>query len=499
MREVLLDGKDLPLKKAIEISKGAPIALCLTVRKKIEESRELVKNLAYDDQPYYGINTGFGYLANKKISKEDLHHLQHNIITSHASGWGEPIGIPETRLSMALRLNVLVKGYTGVRFELCTALQNLINAEVYPIIPKYGSVGASGDLAPLAHLALPLIGRGNVLYKGKKMSALEALELAGLKPISLVEKEGLSLVNGTQVMLGIGSIALQKALNLVEHAEIITALTYEALDGHLAPLQPQLHEVRLQIGQITSAKKILKALEGSYLHDTSIPRSRVQDPYSMRCAPQVHGASRDALNYSKTIIERELNAVTDNPLVFTEEGAVISGGNFHGQPLAFAFDIASMAMAEIANISERRLELLLNPNTNKLSPFLTTDPGVDSGHMAAQYLCASLVNENKLLANPACTDSIPGNVGIEDHVSMGMTSARKFQSIVENTITVLSAEALSAVQAIDLGKKTKLGKETQILYSSIRSHIPPWAPERILANDIEKARSVLETCIQLSI
>ncbi len=493
MTTILLDGKNLSIQDSVAISKGATIAISPDVKDEIMKSRQLVHKLAYGDKACYGINTGFGYLANKKIPEEDLHGLQENIITSHASGWGDPLSVPQTRLGMALRLNVLIKGHTGVSYELCEALLQLINAEVYPIIPKYGSVGASGDLAPLAHLALPLIGRGNVNYKGKVITAKEALSQAGLKPITLREKEGLSLINGTQIILAVGTLALAQALEFLEKAEIVAALTYEALSGRIAPLDALLHEIRLQEGQITSAQRISNALKGSYLYDAETDHPRVQDPYSMRCAPQVHGASRDALNYAKMIIERELNAVTDNPLVFADDGKIISGGNFHAQPLAMALDFASIAVSELANISERRLELLLNPNTNRLTPFLAPNPGVDSGHMAAQYLCASLVNENKLLANPACTDSIPGNVGIEDHVSMGMTSARKFQTIVDNATTVLSSESLSAAQAIDLREVSKLGEGTAHLYKSIRKHVPTWSSVRILAEDIEKTREVFVT------
>lgn len=492
-----LNGQPLTLEDVKKIASGSEILLGNSIKKGIVSSRNFVEEIAHHDKPYYGINTGFGYLANTKVKSSDLKKLQHNIITSHAAGWGKPLTIPETRLSMALRLNVLIKGYTGVRYELCEKLLEYINKGVYPIIPSHGSVGASGDLAPLAHLALPLIGEGHVVYQGKVIEAKKALKMAHIEPIELCEKEGLSLINGTQIMLSIGSLALIQALKLMEAVEVITALTYEGLVGNINALHPKLHAVRQQEGQKLSAEAILNHLKGSYLFDTTTERSRVQDPYSMRCAPQVHGTSRDALSYVKMIIERELNAVTDNPLVFVEDELVVGGGNFHGQPLAMAYDFASIAVSELSNISERRLELLLNPNMNGLTPFLSPDPGVDSGYMAAQYLSASLVNENKLLANPACTDSIPGNVGVEDHVSMGMNSAKKFKTIVRNTITVLSVEMVVAAQAISLRNIKKLGKGTKALYAKIREDIEPWGTEsRTVSEDVEKSRNILTNMIE---
>jgi histidine ammonia-lyase len=491
LKTIFLNGHDLTLQAAISISEGTPVKISPSARKKIASSRKLVQKLAYGEDPYYGINTGFGYLANEKIPPSELELLQENIITSHASGYGDPLTIPETRLSMALRLNVLVKGYTGIRYELCEALLQLINVGIFPIIPKYGSVGASGDLAPLAHLSLALIGRGNVRYNGKLMTAKKALKLTGLSPIKLVEKEGLALVNGTQIMLGIGCIALSTALGLADKVDLVTALSYEAMDAHTNALHSRLHELRAQKGQVQSAKNIKSSLQGSSLFKNDHPRNRVQDPYSLRCAPQIHGASRDALGYCKGIIENELNAVTDNPLVFVDEDTVISGGNFHGQPLAMSFDFACMAVAELGNVSERRLELLLNPNSNHLTPFLSSQAGVDSGLMAAQYLAASLVNENKILANPACTDSIPGNVGIEDHVSMGMTSVRKLKQIVHNTQVIIATEMLAAAQAIDLKKHKKLGKQTKKLYNTLRKTLPTWSLTRILSEDVHEAVRVL--------
>lgn len=491
-RTILLDGNSLTLEDTDEIAKGADIKLDNSVREKVEASRDFVKKIAHGTQPIYGINTGFGYFANKRISTSDLHQLQLNLLKSHASGYGTPLSIGETRLAMALRLNVLLKGFTGVRYKLCEALYNLIKKEIYPVIPEYGSVGASGDLAPLAHLALPLIGLGLVHFHGKIIPAKEALKSAGLKPLRLLEKEGLGLINGTQIMLSVGGLALVQACKIIASADRIAALSYEGLRASPDSLNPLIHNARQQTGQMESARNILNELQGSYLLDPKTKRFRVQDPYSLRCAPQIHGPSRDAIQYACSIINKELNAATDNPLVFASEEKILSGGNFHGQALALAFDIASIAMSEIANVSERRLELLLNPHMSGLNAFLTPKEGINSGYMAIQYLSASLVNENKLLANPSCTDSIPGNVGVEDFVSMGMTSARKLKRIISNTKAVLSIEMVAASQAIDLLGVKRLGKGTKKTYSSVRSLIPLLTEDRIIAEDVEKAIKIFE-------
>lgn len=488
---VIVDGNSLDLKAIEAIAHHCPISLPDSIREGIERSNSFVKKIAQGEQPTYGINTGFGFFANKKINSNELKELQLNLLKSHAAGYGTPLTIPETRLAMVLRLNVLVKGYTGVRFELCEALFHLIKANIYPIIPEYGSVGASGDLAPLAHLALPLTGHGLVSYCGKLMPAADALKEENLEPITLDEKEGLGLINGTQVMLSVGGLALVEARKLVNKADQITALTYEGMNACLDALNPSIHELRGQKGQMISARCILEELKDSYLSEPNQQKLKVQDPYSLRCAPQIHGASRDAVSYACQIIEKELNAATDNPLVFVEQEKVLSGGNFHGQPLALAFDFAAMAMSEIGNVSDRRLELLMNPQHSGLPAFLTLKEGIHSGYMAFQYLSASLVNENKLLANPACTDSIPGNVGIEDHVSMGMTSARKLKRIVQNVRTILAIEMIAAAQAIDLRKVKRLGIGTKKTYETIRSVVPMLTADRIISEDLEQALKVL--------
>jgi histidine ammonia-lyase len=485
-KPLLLTGKDLSFQDAIEIAHGKsllidPIALAV-----VRKSAALIQTLSKSSGALYGINTGFGLNANKKISKFDLHQLQRNLLLSHAAGYGELLTLPETRLMIALRLNVLLQGYTGVREEVCRLLFSFLEHEIYPCIPSLGSVGASGDLAPLAHLALPLIGEGEVQFQGAKIASKAALKQCGLKPVILEPKEGLGLINGTQGMVAVGSLAVHEGVKLAALADLIAALSLEGFQGHVDPLDPRIHALRHHPGQIQSAKKILGALKGSYLFDP-LERSFVQDPYSFRCTPQVHGASLDALDYTKTTLERELNAVTDNPLVFVKSKEILSGGNFHGQPLALSLDTAAMAVAELANISERRLELLLNPHFSGLSPFLAAHPGLESGYMALQYLSASLVNTNKILSHPASTDSIPGNAGIEDHVSMGMTSALKLKKIGEQVKICLAVELLAACQAVDLRKVKKMGKETSRLYQAVRKTIPPLTQDRIVSYDIEKA------------
>lgn len=481
---ITLDGNHLNLEKIQLIANGAKIEISPSCKKNLEKSSQLVKKVADGSTPVYGINTGFGFFANKQISKKKLIELQTNILKSHAAGYGPPLTIPETRLAMALRLNVLLKGFTGVHYALCEAIRNLIEAEIYPIIPEYGSVGASGDLIPLAHLALPIIGEGLVFYRDEMMTAKDALKKAKLKPYQLSEKEGLSLVNGTQIMLAVGGLALAQANSILSKANKIAALTFEAFHGIPSALNGLIHEARGHKGQIECAESILKELEGSYLFKKK-PK-QVQDPYSLRCAPQIHGPSSETLNFASRIIETELNAATDNPLIFSKENLILGGGNFHGQYLAMAFDISAIALSEIANVSDRRLELLMNPHMSRLPAFLSPEQGTCSGYMALQYLTASLVNENKLLANPSCTDSIPGNVGVEDHVSMGMTSARKLKKIVQNTCTVLVAEMIAAAQGIEMRKAKPLGRGTKNSYMCIRKLIPPLTQDRIVSIDIGK-------------
>jgi histidine ammonia-lyase len=487
-----LSGNELTLADLQPIANGAKITISPNVKATVEKSRKWLIDQLQHNKPIYGVNTGFGYYAKTAIPHSQLLELQVNLIRSHASGWGNPLSTQETRLAMTLRLHVLTKGYTAVRYSLIDAMLKLIDHEIFPIIPEYGSVGASGDLAPLAHLALALIGEGKVNYKGEIITASVALKKAGLSPFVLEEKEGLGLINGTQIMLAVGGLALSHAISLSRLATLIGALSVEGLEGRPDAFEDSLHQVRNQMGQIKVAEELRSHLKGSSLYQAENQFPRVQDPYSLRCIPQVHGASYDGLDYAKTIIERELNGATDNPLVFVEENRVLSGGNFHGQPIALAFDFAAIALAEIGNISERRVDLLFNPQFSQLSPFLAPEPGVTSGYMAAQYLAACLVNENKGLANPASTDSIPGNVGVEDHVSMGMTSARKLRKIVDNIRTQLAVELICAAQAVSMKKRENaLGEKTGDLYRELRKVVPVLDRDRIISDDIALARTVI--------
>lgn len=489
-KSVTLDGSSLTLAQSESIAKGCDIKISKSARRKVEAASHLVERLAKKSKPIYGVNTGFGYFANKKISKKELKILQTNLLKSHAAGYGNPLSVPETRLAMALRLNVLIQGKTGVRYQLCEALYNLIQAGIYPIIPEFGSVGASGDLAPLAHLALPLLGLGEVIYQGMKMSSQQALIKANLEPFELSLKEGLGLINGTQIMLAVGALAIVEAQKINRKADQIAALSFEGLLGNVDALNPLLNAARKQPGQIETARQVREELKGSSLWNPK-QKHKLQDPYSLRCVPQIHGPCKEAVAYCTAVIERELNAATDNPLVFADQKLLLNGGNFHGEPLALAYDFAAMALSELANVSERRLEVLLNPNLSGLAPFLTPHGGLNSGYMAAQYLSASLVNQNKLLANPACIDSIPGNAGIEDHVSMGMTSARKLRDLVKHVSVVLSIEMLAAAQAVDLRKrKRKLGEGTFKTYSALRERVPMLEEDRIIAEDVKKAVEV---------
>ncbi len=490
---VTLDGTSLTLEQVVQIAFGEKVTIAPKAKEKVAQARQITETLARGDAAIYGVNTGFGFLARSKIGPEELALLQRNIILSHASGHGEPLSREETRAMLLLRLNVLLRGVSGVRFSVCEMLANLLNAGIHPLVPEKGSVGASGDLAPLAHLSLALIGEGKCEYRSEIIDSAYALKQAGLKPLVLAEKEGLCLVNGTQAMGAVGGLALQAARDLAVIADIAAALTIDARRGGTDSLHPFTHEARNHPGQIRSAARMVVLLKGSKLSGSLEDRSHIQDPYSLRCTPQVHGPSFEALDYAAQVIDRELNAATDNPIIALSEGKFLNGGNFHGQPLALAFDFASIAAAELGNISERRIEQLLNPHHSGLPAFLTPKPGINSGFMAAQYLAASLVNENKIFANPACTDSIPGNVNVEDHVSMGMTSARKFRTIVENLRVILGVEILCAVQAIDLLGVELAAPKLQNVHRAVRKAISKLEGDRIIAEDVEKAVALLKT------
>ena len=443
----------------------------------------------------YGVNTGFGALAETRISSADIQQLQHNLLRSHACGVGPDLPPNVVRAMIALRAQVLALGHSGVRPVVIERLVELLAADVLPRVPAQGSVGASGDLAPLAHLALVLIGEGEADLDGQRLPGAEALARAGIQPISLQAKEGLALINGTQMMLAVGGLAVVQAEHLCWEADITGAMSLEALKGSSRPFDPRIQNARPHPGQAVSANHLRALLASSEIAESHRDCKKVQDPYSLRCMPQVHGATRDALAFARQVLEREMVAATDNPLVFVRDDGgldVISGGNFHGQPLAIALDTAAMGVAELANIAERRLEQLVNPAMSSgLPPFLGTRSGLDSGFMMAQVTAAALVSENKMLCHPASVDSIPSSAGKEDHVSMGSISARKAQQVVDHVRSVLAIELLVAAQGLDLRGPLQPGVGVRAAHTLVRQSIPTLDGDRTLHLDIEKATELL--------
>jgi len=471
---IVLNGKGLNLEKFIKISRfKEEVEIGEEQIQLVLKAHQYVHDVVKSEKPVYGINTGFGMLSDVSIPKEEVSGLQENLLKSHACGVGNPLSDEIVRGMMLLRVNALIRGNSGIRIEVLDKLVEMLNKDVCPVVFEKGSLGASGDLAPLSHMSLPIIGLGECHYKGKRMSTTEAFIQSKITPIqSLKAKEGLSLINGTQAMTSVGAFVLYDATKLAKLANLSLSLTMESLHGIIDAYDPRVHLVRGHKGQIMAAEHVRNILEGSG-NITRQGEERVQDAYSIRCAPQVHGATFDALEFVKEKVEIEMNAVTDNPIIFADDGVAISAGNFHGQPLALPFDYLGIAIAELANISERRLERMVNPSlSNGLPPFLVQNPGINSGFMIVQYSAASLVSENKILAHPASVDSIPSSANQEDHVSMGTIGARKAQSILENTRKVIAMEFFTACQAIDLKKAHKLGKHTSKAYKKVREYIP---------------------------
>ena len=494
MNKIIIDGRDLTIEDVVNVSRnGYKVELSDDVINKVKLSRKLVDKFVDEQKVVYGITTGFGKFSDVVISKEETHTLQRNLIISHACGVGEPLEEDIVRAIMLLRINNLSQGYSGVRVETLNTLVGMLNNDVHPIIPEKGSLGASGDLAPLAHMVLTMIGEGEAIHNGKRMTSKEAMNLAGVDILpELSSKEGLALINGTQVMTAIGALTTYDAMNLLKLADVALSLTMESLNGITCAMDERVHLVRAHRGQINTAKNVLDILSESEM-TTKQGDLRVQDAYSLRCSPQIHGASKDAIEYVRNKINIEINSVTDNPIIFPEQEDVISGGNFHGQPMALSFDFLGIALSEIANISERRLERLVNPAlSNGLPAFLTKNGGVNSGFMIVQYSAASLVSENKVLAHPASVDSIPSSANQEDHVSMGTIAARKAKEIMENTRNVLAMEILGAVQAIDLRGKKKLGIGTEAAYNIFRSHINFIEEDIVMYKEINKCDEIIK-------
>lgn len=451
---------------------------------KVIKSHKAVERIVKEKKVVYGITTGFGKFSDVYIDSENVEELQLNLIHSHACGVGEPFPEIVSRAMLLLRANALSKGFSGVRPVIIDTLLRFINAKIHPVIPQQGSLGASGDLAPLSHLALALMGEGEVFYKGKKVPAEEALEEEGIQPVTLQAKEGLALINGTQAMTAMGVVAFIEAEQLAKQSELIASITMEALQGIIDAFDEDVHIARGYKQQVDVAKRIREYLVDSKL-TTRQGELRVQDAYSLRCIPQVHGASWQALDYVKEKLEIEINAATDNPLIFNDGEKIISGGNFHGQPIALAMDFMKIAIAELANISERRIERLVNPGLNDLPGFLSPEPGLQSGAMIMQYAAASLVSENKTLAHPASVDSIPSSANQEDHVSMGTIAARHAYQILQNSRRVLAIEFICAMQGAEYRGIDKMATRTRDFYDQGREIVPSIIKDRIFSNDIE--------------
>ncbi|MGA7671157.1 MAG: histidine ammonia-lyase [Nitrolancea sp.] len=499
---VEVDGEHLKLYQVVEVARldGVPVTLTQSARDAIASSRALVESIVESGETAYGINTGFGDLSTVSIPTDQLSDLQHNLIRSHSAGVGPALPRDVVRAMLLLRANALAKGYSGVREVVVERLIDLLNHGVTPVVPAQGSVGASGDLAPLAHLSLVLLGEGEATLKGSDevLPGAEALKRVGLEPIELSAKEGLALINGTQLMTAVGVLALHDAEVLLATAEVAATASLEALRGTDTPLDEAIQAVRPHPGQIRVAIRMRELLEGSQIlpsHKSHEDDPRVQDPYSIRCTPQVLGASWDAIGYVRQVLEIEINSATDNPLCFPSDsgrGRVLSGGNFHGQPVALAMDFLKLAVTELASISERRTYLMLDPSRSGLPAFLSPSPGVESGFMVAQYTAAALVSENKVLAHPASADSIPTSAGMEDYVSMGPIAARGAAEIIANATRVVAVELLCAAQGVEQHEPLKPGLGVMVAIDRLRADVPRVTHDRVLSHDIERVAEMIK-------
>jgi histidine ammonia-lyase len=491
---VTLDGASLTPSDVEEVAlRQARVRLHAKVRPRMLRSRRLIDRLAGGSEPIYGVNTGFGRLKDVAIPSSRIGELQTNLIRSHCAGVGEPLSEDQTRALILLRANVLARGNSGVRPLIVERLLELLNRDLLPVVPGQGSVGASGDLAPLAHLALALLGEGKVRSRGRLQPAALALERAGLSPLALRAKEGLALINGTQLMTALGTLALLRGESLARHADLAGALSIEALKGSRRAFDPRIEKLRPHPGQAASAANLRRLLSHSQVERSHAGCGRVQDSYALRCMPQVHGASRDALAHVREVLEREINAVTDNPILFPADRELVSGGNFHGEPVAMALDYCGIALAELAAISERRIERLTNPDLSGLPAFLTPEPGLHSGFMMAQVTAAALVSENKGLAHPASVDSIPTSASQEDHVSMGAWAARKTLRILENSERVLAIEILAACQGLDFLSPLKTSPALEAARRAVRRRIPRLVRDRVLSADMDRMTDLLRS------
>ena len=489
-----LNGKALTLEQIAAVAiDDERVAISPSARPGIAASRKVIEEIVARDAVVYGVNTGFGKLSDVRVPQDELRQLQLNLVRSHACGIGEPLSEPEVRAMMLLRANVLTLGFSGIRWEVIGLLCEMLNRRVHPVVPEKGSVGASGDLAPLAHLALSVIGEGEAFFEAERIATAEALRRANLKPVELEAKEGLALLNGTQAMHAVGGLALLRAQRLARVADVSGAMSLEALKGTPVAFDPRLQEARPHPGQKAVAQHLLSLLGDSEIRESHLTDDpRVQDAYSLRCMPQVHGAVRGALAHCEDVLLIESASATDNPLVFAQTGDVISGGNFHGAPLAFAFDYAAIAITDLMSISERRTDRLVNPDKSEgLPAFLAQRPGVESGFMIAHVAAASLLNEARVLTHPASVDNITTSGGKEDHVSMGMTSALKLRSIVELAENLLAVELLTATQGLEYRRPLRAGRGVERAFAAVRKVSPPLTHDRALAGDIVRVAEAI--------
>ena len=460
-------------------------------KEQIKECAASVSEWVKEGRVVYGITTGFGDLASVVIPRDKGRQLQENLLLSHACGYGEPYPEDVVRAIMLLRINTLTRGFSGISLETLQQMVDYLNLGIHPVVPTQGSVGASGDLCPLSHVAISLIGHGEVVYKGQKMSASEALAKVGMKPVELQPKEGLALNNGTTVMNAVAALCIVDAMNMMKNADVAASMSAEALHAVPYAFDRRTHDLRPQVGQGVVAENIRRLIEGSEIIE-AFKKDRVQDAYSLRCLPQVHGASRDAIGYVKEKVEIEINSVTDNPIIFHKDGDAISGGNFHGQPMAMAMDFFGIAAAEFASISERRVARLVDHKLSDLPPFLVSDSGVNSGFMIPQYTAAAIVSENKVLAHPSVVDSIPTSANQEDHVSMGGYSARKGRQILDNTNRVIAVEMVNAAQGMDFRAPLKPGKGSGAAFKEFRKHVPFYEKDQFMQPLLLKSLELVE-------
>lgn len=489
MSTVAIGDGPLTIAHVVAIARDrAVVQLTPSARERIVRARAVIDGVVDGELVAYGVTTGFGQLATTHIHADKVRELQENLVRSHAVGVGVPLGRDAVRAAMAIRLNTMAKGFSGVRTEVAEHLAAMLNADLIPWVPSRGSLGASGDLAPSAHLVLAMMGEGELLgVDGGREPAGPALRAAGLASLALEAKEGLSLLNGTQFMAALGCLTVADGETLLDTADLIGAMTLEGLRASVGPFQDRIQQLRPIPGQLHTARTVRAAIEGSAIMLSHLNCDKVQDAYSLRCIPQVHGACRDAMRWLREVVTIEVDSVTDNPLVFPDTGEIISAGNFHGEPLALALDLAAMSLSEIASISERRTFRMLTSSLSELPPFLTTDSGLNNGYMIAQYTAAALVTENKVLCHPASVDSIPTSGDQEDHVSMGMTAALKARQVLENAQAVLGVEALCAAQAIDLLAPLEPGRGTRRGRDVVRAFTPTLGRDRYLAPEIEAA------------